>query len=297
MAKNTVKNTVGSPLALFISAGLTSQESKAKSELTGSKAYAFALLASHDADTLAKFQRFVSNWNEADEKVKEQIRTEFADFIDAGHLIERDGDKERKTADYRNYINAQFKRVQFAVDVHALNWSEFVIIDQKGNGFIKGNSSLSSAIWTAMDWNNKKAIAESKNQLADIALVQRASLSKPGDVSWAKLADLVNAKAGRKDARVTANTPKSVSAKQPVTALKVVGEIASNAEAAHFSAVESRMIALETGEDILALVVEGDDWADERKALDAVVERIRAKLNEKIAAKNKIAAMNKAAVA
>lgn len=293
MSKNTQKvaaNVNKSDLDNFIQAGLASQESKAKAETKGSAAYSFALRASHDKDTLSQFQRFTARWEETDTKLKDANREAFAHFIGADSLIEKVNDKERKTADYRNLIGAQIKRVMFAVDMHTLGFTEFVIINEKGVAYIKGGSPLASLVWLKLDWANKKAVSEKRSELQDISLVQRTSLASPGDVSWSKLADIIAEKMNRKQGGNDATRPVSVSVKQPLAALKAVSNIASNVDASHFNNVESRIQALQTGEDILALAIEGDEYKEVRAEVDKAIEKARAILNDKLVAKAKLAA-------
>lgn len=290
MAKNiktALLNSAASPLQLFIAEGKAEIDSKAKAERKGASAYMHVLQASDDGDNRASWHRMLSNMGDDDSKVSDAGRKTFADYIGANDLIEYVDGKERKSQDYRNLINKQRARIEFALDVHNMGVREFIIISEKGVAYVKGGSTLANKVWQTLEWHNKKAISEKRTPDMDIPLTLRASDRGAGELSWAMLADIVGRANNRK---ATQPTVKPVTiASSPIAGLHMVKAMAAkeNAET-HFSNVESRMLALDTAEDVAALACEGDDMADVRKMLDTAFEKAREILQAKINAKMKL---------
>jgi hypothetical protein len=290
MAKET--NIAKSPLQLFINDGLAEIDNKAKAEKKGSSAYMHVLLASDDEENRRAFKRHLDGLNDADDKVRENARLTFADFIGANALLEISDGKERKTQDYRNLITKQMARINFAVDVHNMGVREFVIITERGVAYIKGGSVLAAKVWNHNKWHSKERVKDKRDENMDIPLVTRASDRDVGSISWSMLADLVASENGRK---ANANPVKPVTVNSsPIAALQLVKAIAQrdNVEV-HFSNVESRMMALETAEDVAAFAFEGDDMDEARKLVNKAYEMAREILQGKINAK--AALLNKAA--
>ena len=290
MAKNikaSLSNSTASPLALFIADGKAEIDNKAKAERKGANAYMHVLLASDDADNRAAWHRMETGMTDTDSKVADGARRTFSSYIGADDLIEVVDGKERKSQDYRNLITKQRSRIQFALDVHNMNVREYVVISEKGVAFIKGGSPLANKIWAANDWHSKKAISEKRTPDMDIPLTLRASDRGAGEVSWAMLADVVGKANNRKPNQPTVK-PVNVNG-SPIAGLQLVKAMVAkeNAET-HFSNVESRMLALETAEDVAAFAFEGDDMAEPRNMLNKAIEKAREILQAKINAKVKM---------
>jgi hypothetical protein len=202
-------------------------------------------------------------------------------------LIDVADGKERKTQDYRNYMTKQQGRFAFALDVHHMGAREFVVITEKGLAYIKGDTTLARLVWRHFKWHDKKAISEKIDETMNIRLSSRMSDREVGAISWSMLVDLVASENGRKAAQPTVK-PVTVNG-SPIAALQLVQAVAKrdNIET-HFSNVESRMIALETAEDVAAFALEGDDMDTLRREFGVVVEKVREILQSKINAKVKL---------
>lgn len=293
MATNTTKigdNSGNDPVAKFKAAGLAEIDNRSKADMKASNALMFAVLATDSPVILSDWRNVIADFHNGDEKLRDKARTDFAKYIGAEAFLETSGDgPARKTQDYRNLVLRQYQRIQFAVDVHTLGYREAIIIhDNTKNmtAYVKGNSTLATAIWAAKKWQDNKTVSGKRNPMMDILIAQRASATQQGEVSWAGLAEMVAKWSNR-----TGNTVRkavTVSAKAPIAALKAVSGIISNTDMpVHFSSVESRMQALETSEDIMAFAVEGDDPAitDLRTKYNAVIEEVREYLQHRINAK------------
>lgn len=282
MAKE-ISNIAKTPLQLFINAGIDEIVAKVKSEKKGASAFMQVLLASDDGDTRSDWKIRVDAMHDADEKVKSNARLSFAEYVGANQFIEIADGRERRTQDYRNLLERQLKRVIFALDVHNSGNREHVII--QGNvAFIKGGSPLCSLVWKHMKWAEKANIKDKRTELQDIPLVQRASDRGVGEVSWSQFADCIATANNRK---AGGSVIKPVTAKSsPVAVLQLVKEVAKrdNVEV-HFSSVESRMLALETAEDVAAFAFEGEDMKEALTLYNKGLEMARAILQAKINAK------------
>ena len=138
-----------------------------------------------------------------------------------------------------------------------------------------------------MKWAEKANIKDKRTELQDIPLVQRASDRGVGEVSWSQFADCVATANNRKAGQ---STVKPVTAKSSsVAVLQLVKEVAKrdNVEV-HFSSVESRMLALETAEDVAAFAFEGEDMKEALTFYNKGLEMARAILQAKINAKVKL---------
>ena len=287
MATNTQTNFAKTPLALFISSGIDEISNKAKAEKKGSNAYMQVLLAADDGDTRASFHRYLTSMHDADEKVAAAGRDAFAKFIGADVFIDTANGKERKTQDYRNLMAKQTARITFALDVHTMGERGSISINEKGIAFIKGDCKLMHSIWKVLKWNDKPNVRDKLTTSQTVSLVTRASDRSLGEISWAMLADVVASENGRKAA---VSTSKPVTAKSPApTVLQLVKEVmkSDNAQTS-MSTVESRMLALETAEDVAAFALEGDDMEDARKLYNKGLEKAREILQSKLNAKHKL---------
>jgi len=286
MNAKTNSNSSKTPLALFLSAGVEEINLKGKSEKKGASAYMQVLLASDDGDTRSDWKTRLDQMHDADDKVKSAARLSFAEYVGANDFVEIVDGKERRTQDYRNLISRQMQRIQFAIDVHNMGVREFIVIT--GNvAFIKGGSSLAHKVWSHMKWASKANIKDKRSVEQDIPLVLRASDRGTGEMSWANLADVVATDNNRKQAAPTVK-PVTVNG-SPIAALQLVQQMAKrdNIEV-HFSAVESRMLALETAEDIAAFAFEGPEMNEARKLYNKAMEMAREVLTTKINAKAKL---------
>lgn len=288
---STVKNSNSnkSPLALFLSAGVEEITLKGKSEKKGASAYMQVLLASDDGDTRSDWKARLDQMHDADDKVKNGARLAFADYVGANDFVEIVDGKERRTQDYRNLIARQMQRIQFAIDVHNMGVREFVVIT--GNvAFIKGGSSLAHKVWSHQRWASKANIKDKRSVEQDIPLVLRASDRGTGELSWAGLADVVATDNNRK--QQTSNIKPVTVKSSPIATLQLVQQMAKrdNIEV-HFSAVESRMLALETAEDIAAFAFEGGEMLEARKLYNKAMEMAREILTTKLNAKSKLQAV------
>lgn len=279
-------NSKKSALMLFINAGVEEINAKAKSEKKGASAYMQVLLASDDGDTRSDWKRRLDEMHDADEKVKAGARLAFAEYIGANQFIEIVDGKERKTQDYRNLLTRQQQRIQFAVDVHHMGVREWIVIT--GNvAFIKGGSTLAHKVWAHQKWASKANVKDKRSPEQDIPLVMRASDRGVGELSWSGLADVIATENNRKQQAPTVK-PVTVNS-SPIAALQLVQAMSKrdNIET-HFSAVESRMLALETAEDVAAFALEGDDMGEARKLYNKAMEKAREILRTKINAKAKL---------
>lgn len=279
-------NSKKSALMLFINAGVEEINAKAKSEKKGASAYIQVLLASDDGDTRSDWKRRLDEMHDADEKVKAGARLAFAEYIGANQFIEIVDGKERKTQDYRNLLTRQQQRIQFAVDVHHMGVREWIVIT--GNvAFIKGGSTLAHKVWAHQKWASKANVKDKRSPEQDIPLVMRASDRGVGELSWSGLADVIATENNRKQQAPTVK-PVTVNS-SPIAALQLVQAMSKrdNIET-HFSAVESRMLALETAEDVAAFALEGDDMGEARKLYNKAMEKAREILRTKINAKAKL---------
>lgn len=287
MAKE-LSNIAKTPLQLFINAGLDEIHSKVKSEKKGASAFMQVLLASDDGDTRSDWKVRVDAMHDADEKVKSAARLSFSEYIGANVFIEIADGRERRTQDHRNLMDRQLKRIIFALDVHNAGAREHVII--QGNvAFIKGGTPLCSLVWKHMRWAEKANIKDKRTELQDIPLVQRASDRGVGEISWAQFADVI-ATANNRKQNAPVIKPVTVNS-SPVSVLQLVQSMTKrdNVEV-HFSNVESRMLALETAEDVAAFAFEGDDMKEARtfynKAMELAREVLQSKINAKVALQN-----------
>ena len=263
MAKidSNIANTV---YGKFLAAGLSEIDYKGKGETKGSLALAYAVLASDDNETREKWSHMLKDYHNQDEKLRDLARIKFAEHIGANDLIETVGDKERKTADYRNLVNRQYKRMQFALDLHALKFREFLIIRETAKGVvahIKGDTDLARRVWLSRGWNDRKALNDKRSADMDILVAQRASQTGMGEVSWSQCEDMVRQWMNRTQDQ-TKRATVTISNKAPLGAIKAVQGIINGdpaAVAVHFSSVESKLSAIETAEDIAAFALEGDD--------------------------------------
>lgn len=287
-------NYTKTPLALFIASGVDEIVNKAKAEKKGSNAYLQVILASDDGDTRAAFHRMLTTMNDADDKVAAAGRDAFAKYIGADVFIDTTNGKERKTQDYRNLMQKQTARITFALDIHNMGERDSISITEKGIAFIKGDTKLMGIIWRVLKWNDKPNVRDKITTSQTVALVSRASDRGVGEISWAMLADVIATENGRK---VHSGNAKPVTVKSaPTAVLQLVKEVMKGDNAnTSLSTVESKMLALETAEDIDAFAFQGDDvipnvgsTEEARKLMHKGREMMRAILQVKINAKVKL---------
>ncbi len=279
-------NSNKTSLDLFINAGIDEVTHKATAEKKGSSAYMQVILASDDGDTRAQFHRLMTAMNDADEKMAANGRDAFAKYIKADAFIETAAGKERKTQDYRNLMSKQSARITFALDIHNMGERASIKVSDKV-AFVKGDTKLAHAIWRVLKWNDKPNVKDKRLPEQDIPLVIRSSDRNVGEISWAALAQVIADMSGRKTHTASA---KPVTAKSPAPqVLQLVKEVmASDNAATSLSTVESRMLALETAEDIEAFAIEGGDMEEARKLIHKGREMARAILQTKLNAKVKL---------
>ena len=292
----TVKNhdnAKSSALSKFLSAGISEIDLRGRGEGKSSLALAYAVLASDDADTLSSWTTMIRDYGSTDKNLKELSRNRFNDYINGENaFVETLGDKERHTQDYRNLVTRQFKRMQFAVDLHALGYRPFLIIRETAKGGVianvKGGSDYALRLWVARGWNDQKSITSKRSSDIDIIISLRAQHVGLGEISWAQLEEAMAGWCQRKQkSHVKAAT---ITASKPLGAIRAVQSIINNDPAAiahHFTTAESQLLVMETVEDIAGVVISGDDpeMIKLRKnftaAVDALCEHFRSTINRK----------------